>query len=627
MCGICGWAASESEAEFNQEILMKMTDAIKHRGPDGVGYFHEPGIAFGHRRLSILDIEKGGQPFFSPSTRYVIVYNGEIYNAPQLRASLLKLNYPFNTHCDTEVLTVLAEHYGFDFINMIEGIFAFALWDRKEKRMLLARDGLGVKPLIYRIDKDGIRFASEAKAIYQDRRLSWNIDPQALHHYLSLNYIPAPYTIYKEMRKLGQGESIIWKSGKYHLSRFWQPPEHKINRNEINDVGKNVHDLIYKSVKGQLQSDVPVGIFLSSGTDSAVVLESAYNQLEQKPKAYCVGFNEKTFDERVGAKETANAIGAELTEFILEPHLDDLLPKMAKHFDEPFADSSAVPVWELCRQSSKLIKVALSGEGGDEVFCGYEPYHAHYYAMLLQKYQLNIFTKPLNLFLNLLPASDKKTTKLYKLKRFLPYLKHDIAVRHCLWKIISDEKQKYILYEPGWKSDNLNLEPTVNIWQAAFDRYKNMDPISSAALADMSIYLPYDILVKVDISSMAHSLEVRVPLLDRGIVQYVNALPDREKIDLKRKKIPMRKAFTNSSISMVFNRPKQGFSIPASKWLKENLKELFMDSIKSEAFKNFGALRIEEIKNIYRLHENKKNDFSRTLWGILMLSLWAQCKL
>ncbi|MBN1901117.1 asparagine synthase (glutamine-hydrolyzing) [Candidatus Sumerlaeota bacterium] len=627
MCGICGWAAVDSESSFDADLLKKMTRALAHRGPDGEGFFQEPGVALGHRRLSILDIEKGAQPFFSPSKRYVLTYNGEIYNAPELRADLLSRGYPFHTHCDTEVIAVLADHRDFDFVNDLEGIFAFALWDRKEKRLLLARDGMGVKPLVFRIEKIGIYFASEAKALYTIPGLKWTIDPQALHHYLGMNYIPAPYTIYEESQKLGKGEILEWRQGSQKRSIFWSPPDSKISSPcSRKEIGEKVRALVEESAKGQLQSDVPLGIFLSSGMDSAVVLESSRKFAESKPVAYCVGFHESSFDERPGARETAHIMGAHLVEFILEPKVKDLIPQMAAHFDEPFADSSAVPVWELCRQSAQHIKVALSGEGGDEVFCGYEPYHAHLYAMQIERLKLDIFKKPLCKLLDLFPASDEKATKIYKLKRFLPHLGIPVAQRHFLFKAISDESRKQSLYTKDWRKLHKNLVPTVSLWEEAFRKFGKHDPISAAALSDMNIYLPYDILVKVDISSMAHSLEVRVPLLDRRIVEYVSALPDSEKIDLFRKKKPLRAAFENDRTRSIFRRPKQGFSIPASKWLKEDLKPLFMDAVNSEAFRDFQAIDVNEVLHLYQMHEEKKEDLSRTLWGLLMLALWRQSR-
>jgi asparagine synthase (glutamine-hydrolysing) len=627
MCGICGYAAVDPEAGFDAGLLKKMTRSLAHRGPDDEGFFQEPGIALGHRRLSILDIEHGRQPFFSPSKRYVLVYNGEIYNAPELRSGLLSLGYPFHTHCDTEVITVLAEHRGFDFASDLEGIFAFALWDRKEKRLILARDGLGVKPLVYRIDQDGIYFASEAKALYTIPGLSWTIDAQALHHYLGMNYIPAPYTIYREARKLGKGEILEWRCGSQKRSVFWKPPETKDpSPHSKKEIGEKVRSLVEESVKGQLQSDVPLGIFLSSGMDSAVVLESSCKFADPKPTAYCVGFHEASFDERPGARETANIMGANLVEFILEPKVKDLIPQMAAHFDEPFADSSAVPVWEMCRQSAKHVKVALSGEGGDEVFCGYEPYHAHLYAMHIERLKLNIFKKPLCKILSLVPASDEKATKIYKLKRFLPHLGIPIAQRHFLFKTISDEYQKQCLYTQDWRETHQDIIPTISLWEETFQRFSGHDPISGAALSDMSIYLPYDILVKVDISSMAHSLEVRVPLLDRRLVEYVSALPDSDKIDLFRKKKPLRAAFENDRTRPIFKRPKQGFSIPASKWLKEDLKPLFLDAVNSQSFRDFQAIDVDEVLRLYKMHEDKKEDLSRALWGLLMLALWRQSR-
>jgi len=626
MCGIVGWAGRNPKGEFNSELLREMTRALAHRGPDGEGFFLEPGVALGHRRLSILDVERGAQPFFSPSGRYVLTYNGEVYNAPELRQWLQGRGFVFKTHCDTEVIAVLADAEGFRFVNRLEGIFAFGLWDREQRRLLLARDGLGVKPLLYRIDGDGIRFASEAKAFYPDSSLSWTTDPQGLHHYLSLNYIPAPFTIHREVKKLGHGEQLTWQCGTVNRKVYWRPPLRGNGERVPGDMGEAVRERVMNSVRGQLQSDVPLGVFLSAGMDSAVVLEGACAYSNPKPRAFCVGFREASFDERPGARETAELFGAEMTEYVLEPNLEEMLPVMAAQFDEPFADSSAVPVWELCRQAAREVKVALSGEGGDEVFCGYEPYRAHLYALVLRRLGLDALAGPAAAVLNCLPASDEKTTPLYKLKRFLPHLSGSLAARHFLWKVISTEEGKRRLYTDAWDEANRELDATLDHWKMAFRRFRNHAPISRAMLADMTVYLPYDILTKVDISSMAHSLEVRVPLLDRRIIEYVAPLPDRAKIDFRRKKKPLRAAFETDRTRPIFNRPKQGFSIPAARWLKRELRPLFLDAVSDSAFRDFGAIRRGEVQRLYRLHVERKEDLSRTLWGLFMLALWCRAR-
>lgn len=623
MCGIAGWAAADPEARLDPALLRRMTRALAHRGPDGEGYFEEPGVALGHRRLSILDIERGAQPFFSPSGRYVVVYNGEIYNAPELRAALLRRGYPFHTHCDTEVITVSAEDRGFDFVNDLEGIFAFALWDRREKRLLLARDGAGVKPLIYRVDPDGLRFASEAKALYADPALGWTLDPQALSHYLSLNSIPAPFTIHKEARKLGHGETLVWRTGAARRAVFWRPPA-AVKPESARGLAEDVRERTRESVRSQLQSDVPVGVFLSAGVDSAVVLKCAVEAGNPPPVAYCMGFEEASFDERPGARETAKITGAALEEFLLKPDLEAILPRMAIHFDEPFADSSAVPVWELCRRAARHVKVALSGEGGDEVFCGYETYRAHLLALRLRALGAHHVSGPLAALLARLPASEKKTTPLYKLQRFLPYLRARQADRHFLWKVISTEEAKRRLYTPEWRAAHTDLAPTALLWRRAFAAARGLEPVSRAMYADMQIYLPYDILVKVDMASMAHSLEVRVPLLDRRIIERVGPLPDACKLDLLHRKKPLRAAFENERTRPIFHRPKQGFSMPAARWLKRELRPMFFDAVRSSAFRDLGAVQVSEAGRLHRRHMERHEDLSRTLWGILMLALWAQ---
>ncbi len=625
MCGICGWAGTNVQATFATSTLRSMAARLAHRGPDGDGIFCEPGIALAHRRLAILDPAHGQQPLQSNSGRYVISYNGEIYNSPVLRRQLARKGYEFRTHCDTEVIVALAEFRGYNFLDDLEGMFAFALWDREECRLLLARDGVGIKPLIYRIDTDGIRFASEIKALREEKNLAWNIDPQALHHYFGMNAIPAPFTVWRECRKLEPGEQLIWSAGNVRQFTYWSPPDCSVvSRCDIEKRAGAVRKAVSSAVRSQLLSDVPIGVFLSAGMDSAIVLRSVAEARSSGIGAYCLGLQERSWDERPGARETARLMRTQLHECLVESDLSTLVPKLAVHFDEPFADSSALPVWELCRQARSHITVALSGEGGDEVFGGYETYRAHVIANLFQRILPGTTFKLARLFTENLAASDRKGSMNYRAQRFFRDIDAPDAERHFLWKAIQTESMKYKLYSNAWGTENGGLEPTVELWRRAFHRYRRQQPVTRAMLADMSIYMANDLLPKVDMASMAHSLEVRVPLLDRRLIELVSPLPDSLKVGPLRRKKLLWSAFPEHSMQRIFHRPKGGFSIPVASWLRDQLRPLLLDAISSSAFRQSDILRRDQVLKLYKRHLDRREDMSRTLWGILMFALWLE---
>lgn len=625
MCGICGWVAAEADARLAPDVLSAMTRALAHRGPDGEGLFEEPGIALGHRRLSILDLAGGSQPFFSPSRRYVITYNGEIYNSPGLRQSLMNHGTPFRTHCDTEVLVCLADRQGFDFVNDLEGIFAFALWDRQERRLLLARDGLGVKPLIYRAEQGALWFASELKALRADKSLSWSVDPQALHDYLGMNSIAAPHTIWREAKRLEPGETLEWCCGTTRKACYWSlpaiagdPPDEGVLVDRLDHLLDSVH-------QGQILSDVPVGVFLSAGVDSALVLQRAGASMESMPQAFTLAWPGSSYDESPGAQETAGQLGARLQLCCFEADVRERLPQMAAHFDEPFGDSSAVASWEICRHASKVVKVALSGEGGDEVFGGYQTYRAHALASGLHGKLFAGMAPPMLRLLETLPASDEKSSFRYRARRFLRDVSTTPELRHFLWKSISTEEQTHDLYASEWRQSCAgSLRPPACLWKEAFSRFARLGgTVSTAMMADAAIYLPNDLLTKVDISSMAHGLEVRVPLLDRRLMEFMAPLADKYKADTRHTKKLLRQVCARHGLEMVFRRPKQGFSIPAAKWFRAELRPMFLEAVNSRGFRALGAISPKAVEAILQRHLDRREDTSRVLWGMLMLALWA----
>lgn len=614
MCGIAGWASSGLDARLGAGVLESMTRRLAHRGPDGEGYFAEPGIALGHRRLSIVDVAHGAQPFFSPSGRYVVSYNGEIYNAPALSKHVRARGIDLRTHCDTEVLVALADLRGFDFANVLEGIFAFALWDRRERQLLLARDGLGVKPLIVRESAQEVYFASELKAIRAVPGLDWSLDEQALGDYLGTNSVPAPATIWREARKLEPGEQLVWERGRARRSRFWSPPAAP-RETAWADAVRGTRRVIRGAVRSQLMGDVPVGVFLSAGVDSAVVLAEAAAGSAGPIGAYCMGFREAAFDERRGARETAQIVGAPLVELEQSGGVVETVRALAAHFDEPFADSSAVAVWELCRAASQHVKVALAGDGGDEVFGGYETYRAHLLHARLAALGLDGAMQAAPLLARAIPASMGKSSWRNRARRFLLKQGADAPARHFAWKEIFSLAQLAALL-PGAAP----APSAVRLWRDSWEEFRALEPVTRAMMTDLSRYLPNDLLAKVDACSMAHGLEVRVPLLDRRVVAQAAPLPDRFKIDFRRRKKLLRAAY-GKQLAPVFARPKQGFSIPAARWLRGPLKELLLGVLHGRALRDLG-FAAAPMQRLWNEHAAGREDHSQRLWCLMMLGMW-----
>lgn len=615
MCGIVGWAGAHPSQEFPRETLLRAARALAHRGPDDENFYLEPGMAFGHRRLAILDPTQGRQPWVSRSGRYVLTYNGEIYDAPVWRRRLEREGIPFRTHCDTEVLAALLDWKGFRLLEEAcpSGIFAFGAWDRDTRRLLLVRDPIGVKPLYFRIDPTGISFASEIKALRQIPNLPWDVDPQALDEYLERNAISAPRTIWKQVRKLEPGTALVYEAGNSTLQRYWQP-DVTPRATPWEEAVRQSRRLVRGAVRRQLQSDVPVGVFLSAGVDSAVVLEGVRRaHPEAAVRAYCLGFAEASYDERAGARSTARALGVELVELEQCEGIEDTVQAVGRHLDEPLGDSSAVATWQLCQAAAAHVKVALAGDGGDEIFGGYETYRAELMAQWLDRTGLTPLAGVMAPILTALPVPSRKGSPLLKATRFLTRVAGERATRHRRWKEIFSPGERAHLYQPDWAR---------TVRPRRFDPPAGMDALNSAMYQDLTDYLPNTLLHKVDLCSMAHGLEVRVPLLDVQVVRTLLRLPGAYKVGLRERKRLLRAGYGRGPLAPVFTRPKQGFSIPAGDWLRGRLRGLFHDALTTAKFRNAGILDGREVLRHALLHQDRRVDGSQKLWGVLMLALW-----
>jgi asparagine synthase (glutamine-hydrolysing) len=609
VCGICGIATTRGGA--NVEALRAMSDLLVHRGPDSAGEHVDGGVALAARRLSILDLEHGDQPIANEDGSCVVVQNGEIYDYPELRRELERAGHVLRTRCDTEALVHLYEEHGIGFAERLRGMFAVAIWDSGRRRLVLARDRYGIKPLYYRHAGDELRFASEVRALPRGE-----IDLDALEAFLAFNSIPAPYSIFRDIRKLPAGHVLVWEDGQVSLERFARPgpaAEDKLRTGDEAELIEELRSRLRDSVRAHLLSDVPVGVLLSGGVDSAALAALAAQETLEPVHTFTIGFAERSFDERAAARLVAERYGTEHHELLVRPDPEVLLQALAEAFDEPFADSSALPTYLVSQLAAEHIKVALSGEGGDELFGGYYTYAADLMADRLAP--LARVARPL---VEALPASTRKASLDYKAKRFVRAAHLPPLERHHGWKEIFSADARAELTGRRTAFDPLDIYRERYAETAAAPQLARLQDV------DFGIYLVDDLLVKTDRASMAHSLEARVPFLDPLVTTLAFALPTRLKVRGLAKKVLLRKALEPLLPADVVHGRKRGFSIPAAAWLRGELEPFARETLAAENLRRQGFFRPEPVTRLLDGHVAGREDWSRQLWGLLAFTLWHE---
>ncbi len=646
MCGIVGWANLDSSSfacEMDELTLREMCAKIEHRGPDSEGVYLAESAALGMRRLSIIDLKTGGQPVFNEDRAISVVMNGEIYNFQDLRKDLEKRGHRFSSQTDTKVLPYLYEEHGSLMVQKLNGMFAFALWDSRRKRLFLARDRFGEKPLYYGVFGGKLIFASELKAMLAHPAVEAKIDFHALRQYLGFDYVPAPNSIYQGIFKLPAAHSLTLENGEIKIERYWNLSFQKRQpAPDIEDAADELRALLADSTKMRLMSDVPLGVLLSGGVDSSSIAAFA-QQFSSKPiKTFSIGFEEASFDESQNAREVAKHLGTDHHEEILSvDKAMDLLPEIATWLDEPLADPSILPTFLLSRFVRSKVTVALGGDGGDEIFGGYPWYYAHKiaerYEKIPQFLRKNIFEN----IVNNLPTGTKSTSFDFMAKRFVKSFNTiDLATRHhsffgsfmideqegLLTDLVKSQNGADIYGESrrllkNWDSDNLiNLENTL-----ASDHV-----IEKMQFLDMKFYLAEDVLTKVDRASMAVSLEVRSPFLDPRIAEFSASMPRDFKLNCKTAKFAfgrtgkfiLKKAVAPMLPPNVTKRLKKGFEIPVAKWLKGKLNPMLHDLLAPERIKNQGLFDPFFVSKLLKDHETGKTNNYKTLWTLLIFQLW-----
>src|SRR3954464_10893877 len=561
MCGICGTASTGRAIDPDRVAAMSAT--LVHRGPDSDGMHVDGPVGLAARRLSIIDLETGDQPIANEDGSVVVVQNGEIYNYGELTRELVRAGHRFRTHGDTEVLVHAYEEWGTGFAERLRGMFAIAIWDGRARRLVLARDRYGIKPLYYRVDGDSIDFASELRALPRGE-----IDLDALEGFLAFNCVPAPYSIFRDTRKLPPGHVLAW-NGSLELMRYARPaPALETRQEDEAELVEELRARMRDSVRAHLVSDVPVGVLLSGGVDSCMLAALAAEETSEPLRTFSIGFEERSFDELDDARLVAQRYGTQHRELVLRPDAALLLPALADAFDEPFADSSALPTYLVSELAASDVKVALSGEGGDELFGGYYTYAADLLAE--RAGGLARLARPL---VERLPTSTARASLDYRAKRFVRAAHLPPLERHHGWKEIFSPDARAEL--TGRKS---SFDP-VDVLRARYEETEGADELARLQDVDLGTYLVDDLLVKTDRASMAHSLEARVPYLDTVVTNLALALPTRHKVRGLGKKVLLRKAAAPLLPREIVQGKKRGFSIPAAAWLRGDLQAFARETL------------------------------------------------
>jgi len=658
VCGICGIVRRE-DGPSSDAAVNAMCCTLRHRGPDDDGFYTDAHAALGMRRLAVIDLDTGKQPMRNEDGSVVVVFNGEIFNFRELRAALESKGHSFHTNSDTEVIPHLYEEYGEDYASRLNGMFGIAVWDSRKRALILTRDRLGVKPLYYARYPDRLVFGSEAKAVLAAPGVSRAPDPAAIDRYLTYEYIPPPHTIYREIKKLSPGEQLVYRCGEARTRRWWEPPAGPPLDISEADAAEQLRELLRDAVRMRLISDVPLGVFLSGGVDSTATTAFAA-QFSPRIKSFCIGFEEPTYDESEYARRAAATLGTDHNEDRLP--LGDaiaLLPEIFDSLDEPLSDPSLLPTYLLSRFTRRHVTVALSGDGGDELFAGYPTYQAHKMFSIYRR-----FPAPARAAfagaVALMPPSDRNQSLDFKLKKFLGGVDYGAAERHFVWlgPFAPHEKRAFLspdfyetvrgqdvfapardalaaytqkgLYEsPGGTNSRsgsalAGRECRLPPGETAAAARSRLGDIETAMFLDLRFYLGENLMTKVDRASMMHSLEVRTPFLDYRVVEFASRLPLRMKLNRWKTKYILKKAVAPVVPPFVLRRKKKGFGIPLAPWIRKELKENFMDTLSSDRLRADGVFDPGAVQSLLHRHLSGAADEHKKLWNLFVYHEWKQ---
>jgi len=651
MCGIAGWVKLErSDPSPNSEsVLQLMCASIVHRGPDSEGLWIDDQAALGMRRLSIIDLKTGDQPVFSCDRSVVVMMNGELYNYREVRADLEKRGHKFVTQTDTEILPHLYEEYGETLIDHLNGMYAFALWDTRRRKLLIARDRFGEKPLYYGVFEGKLIYASEPKAILAHAAVKPELDLDALRHYLSFDYVPAPMSIYKGIRKLPAAHILSVENGEVRTRRYWDlkwlgdatksepgavatgstTTNHKNGKFPAEPLSRRageLGELLSDAVRMRLVSDVPLGILLSGGIDSSTVAAFATRHATEAVKTFSIGFEEDSFDESKYARQVATHLGTEHYEDRLSAdRAGDLISDIGKWLDEPLSDSSLIPTYLLARFVRQHVTVALGGDGGDELFAGYPMYYAHKVAAYYNTIPKFVRAGLIEPVVNALPVSTKNMSFDYKAKRFVRAANFDTVARHHLWfGSFSIDQHERLLTRDALEASSGDIYRGARGLLAEINSEPGIDEIAQMQYLDINFYLAEDILTKVDRAAMAVSLETRAPFLDPRVGQFAASLPVEYKLKGSKGKFILKEAVRDLLPRAILDRPKKGFGIPVAEWLKGRLNPLLRDMLAPARLKDQNLFNHHYVQTLIKEHEEGTASLHKELWTLLVFQLWRE---
>lgn len=629
MCGIAGIINFKGGC-IDKAMLKSMCDTMIHRGPDdegvyisevkGGGWRVKAGL--GHRRLSIIDLSPAGhQPMSNEDGSVWIVMNGEIYNFQELRAGLEAKGHRFKSGTDTEVILHLYEDKGEDCVKDLRGMFSFAVWDAKQEKLVLARDRLGKKPLLYSIVNSKLIFASEFKAILAHPDISKKIDFEAMHHYLTYLCIPCPLTIFSDIRKLPPASILICRDGRINIKKYWELDFSRKIKIKENEAIEQLIERLKEAVKIRLVSDVPLGVLLSGGIDSSSVVAFMSQLQVDRIRTFSIGFKDGQFNELPYARLAAGYFKTEHHDDYVTPDVSSILSQLVEHYGEPFGDSSALPTYYACKAAGQRVKVALNGDGGDEVFSGYKRHLVNYFAETHASTAKAINRSPLKALFTIFPDRPSCSKSPGNIRRFLDAAELDRAHRYMRWIGFFSEESKEKLYTDEFRNKTRNLDSSL-LMADLFKQAGELDSIDAALFVDTFFGLQNDLLVKMDIASMANSLETRSPLLDHRLLEFSASLPSKLKIHNFSLKYIFKKALNGVVPEKILKRQKMGFTVPVDRWFREELKDYLASIILSKKALARGYFKPDAIRQIIEAHMRGRDNYGQCLWGLLVLELW-----
>ena len=621
MCGITGIFHTQDRREPDRDLLRRMNQVQFHRGPDEGGEHFEPGLAFGHRRLSIIDLSSGQQPLANEDGSVLVVFNGEIYNFRTLVPELESSGHTFRTHSDTEVIVHAWEEWGTECVQRFNGMFAFALWDRNRQVLFLARDRLGKKPLYYTLTKDGrLLFASELKSLLEERSLERRLDRRAVEEYLAFGYVPDPRSILEGVSKLAPGHSLLWQRGGNGAQprKYWDVAFAAAAPRPEAEVAEEVAERLREATRIRLMSEVPLGAFLSGGVDSSAVVAMMAGLSNEPVKTCSISFGVKEYDESEYAQRVATQFGTD--HFVRRVDTDDfgLLDQLAGVYDEPFADSSAIPTYRVCELARTRVTVALSGDGGDEAFAGYRRYKWFMTEQRVRQWLPDSVRQPLFGALGRWYPKLDRAPKIFRAKATLEAIARDAVDGYFHGVSVTPDRVRLPLYSREFLA-GLDGYRAVEVMREHARRSPTRDPLSLVQYLDFKTYLPGDILVKVDRASMAHSLEVRAPILDYTYIDWISGLPPQMKLHGAEGKYIFKKSLEAMLPNDILYRPKMGFAVPLAGWLRGPLRERMRERLLGARADQGGIFEPARIRELVEQHETGARDHSAVLWALLML--------